>query len=338
MIPAWGPPRSLSPLKVTTSAPSRMASWTVGSPLRPNCERSRKEPLPRSSTTGMPRPRPSAASSPRVTSAVNPIMRVVAGVNSQQDGRAFGDGSFIIAQVSAVGAPHLPEDGPARAHDVRDAEGTPDFHELSPGHHHFFPRGQGVQDEENRPGVVVHHQGRLGAGEFPEDGFGVDVPRSPLSFRQVVFQVVVAAADGLEASRGFFGQEGPPEIGVDHDPRAVDDGLQGIVGHRFQPVKDEFHQVRRVEVHSLPRLPGDRGCVFSWHRGPGECFRGPGTGDDGSVRSRRLPFEAGCQPREGGRRNSWAVVSVMDLHPRLGLHLAASFPRAIRLYCILRDR
>ncbi len=35
MIPACGPPRSLSPLKVTTSAPDATDSWTVGSFINP---------------------------------------------------------------------------------------------------------------------------------------------------------------------------------------------------------------------------------------------------------------------------------------------------------------
>ena len=35
MIPAWGPPRSLSPLKVTTSAPLATDACTVGSFSRP---------------------------------------------------------------------------------------------------------------------------------------------------------------------------------------------------------------------------------------------------------------------------------------------------------------
>ena len=73
--PACGPPRSLSPEKVTTSAPAATVSGTVGSCGSPQGRRSRKQPEPRSSITGTPRARPSSASSAVVTLSVKPTTR-----------------------------------------------------------------------------------------------------------------------------------------------------------------------------------------------------------------------------------------------------------------------
>ena len=75
MIPAWGPPSSLSPLKVTTSAPAARQSRTVGSRSRPYRSRSIRQPLPRSSTTGRRCFFPSATSEARSASSVNPMIR-----------------------------------------------------------------------------------------------------------------------------------------------------------------------------------------------------------------------------------------------------------------------
>ncbi|MNF69469.1 hypothetical protein D3C84_513540 [compost metagenome] len=52
--PACGPPSSLSPLKVTMSAPSSRASRTVGSAGKPQRVKSSRLPLPRSSSNGSP--------------------------------------------------------------------------------------------------------------------------------------------------------------------------------------------------------------------------------------------------------------------------------------------
>ena len=52
MMPACGPPSSLSPLKVTRSAPAAMHSLGIGSFGRPNRVRSTSDPLPRSTASG----------------------------------------------------------------------------------------------------------------------------------------------------------------------------------------------------------------------------------------------------------------------------------------------
>jgi len=72
MMPAWGPPSTLSPLKHSTSEPCCRHEGTVHSPGMPWAARSKGTPEPMSTKTGMPNSLPSAASSPISTSSVNP--------------------------------------------------------------------------------------------------------------------------------------------------------------------------------------------------------------------------------------------------------------------------
>ena len=75
MIPACGPPRSLSPLTVTIPGPWANACRMVGVPGMPACAKSKTAPEPRSSITGIRSLSPRAARSAAVTSSVNPVMR-----------------------------------------------------------------------------------------------------------------------------------------------------------------------------------------------------------------------------------------------------------------------
>ena len=75
IIPACGPPSTLSPEKVTTSAPAATTERTVGSPGSPAAVKSRKLPLPRSSMSGRPCRCAMSASSSTGTSAWKPTTR-----------------------------------------------------------------------------------------------------------------------------------------------------------------------------------------------------------------------------------------------------------------------
>ena len=76
MMPACGPPSSLSPLKQTTSTPARTTPATDGSlAAAPQASPSQSgEPLPRSSTTGTLNRRASATRSSSDARSVNPSM------------------------------------------------------------------------------------------------------------------------------------------------------------------------------------------------------------------------------------------------------------------------
>jgi hypothetical protein len=75
MMPACGPPSSLSPEKHTTSSPAATASATLTAGGRPSARCSaagKRQPDPRSNIDSRPCARASAASSLAATSSVNP--------------------------------------------------------------------------------------------------------------------------------------------------------------------------------------------------------------------------------------------------------------------------
>ena len=79
MMPACGPPSSLSPLKVTMSAPAASVSRGVGSCGNPKRLRSVRAPLPRSTTNGTSRSWQRAARSDSLTAAVKPCISKLLG-------------------------------------------------------------------------------------------------------------------------------------------------------------------------------------------------------------------------------------------------------------------
>ena len=65
----------------------------------------------------------------------------------------------IVGEMGPIGCSHLPEQGSAPLHHIGNAEGPPDFDQFSPRDDHLSPLREGVEDEKNRPGVVVDHHG-----------------------------------------------------------------------------------------------------------------------------------------------------------------------------------
>ena len=76
-----------------------------------------------------------------------------------QQARAFVDGVAIVVDACAVGGAHFAQDGAGARHDVRDAEAVADFDQLAARDHHLAARGQFVQREPDRRGVVVDGDG-----------------------------------------------------------------------------------------------------------------------------------------------------------------------------------
>ena len=75
-----------------------------------------------------------------------------------------------------------------------------------PGDDHFFSGAQPGQHEKDRPGVVVHHQPRIGTGDFFQEPFHVITPVPPLAFGNVVFEGTVPVGHGQNRVPGLGGQ------------------------------------------------------------------------------------------------------------------------------------
>jgi len=120
------------------------------------------------------------------------------------------------------------EVGAGLRHDLRDAEAAADLDELAAGDDDLvLPRkDQRRQRQEQRRGVVVHGDGRLGAGDAPQQPFYVLVAAAALAGGEVELEVAVAVAHGRHRGDGLVRQGRAAEVGVDDDAGGVDDGPQ----------------------------------------------------------------------------------------------------------------
>ena len=208
-MPAWGPPISLSPLQVITSAPAATDSASVGSFSKPNWEKSMSGPAPTSSMT---------VKLVGLAQADQVFQRhfrreahdlVVAGMDAEDRGRAFVDRPLVIAEMGLVGRAHLDELCAGGGHDLGQAKGAADFDQLAAGDDHFLAGGHGIEDDRRGGGVVVDHGGGLGPGEQPEDLLDPLVPSRPLTAGHVDLQDREAGQFPADLPQGPCGQHGP---------------------------------------------------------------------------------------------------------------------------------
>ena len=150
MMPACGPPRSLSPEKKTRSAPAARLSWTVGSLPRPNWVVSSRQPLPRSSSSRRPRSWARDARSLRDGDSVKPMMRKLLVWTRRRAAVSAVIAACVVGEVGAVGRSHLDEAGAALGHDVGDAEAAADLDQLAAGDDDLAVGGQGGEHQARR--------------------------------------------------------------------------------------------------------------------------------------------------------------------------------------------
>ena len=150
----------------------------------------------------------------------------VAPVDGHDEGRPICDGRTVVVRFSVIGRSHPYESGSARGHDVRHAEGPSDFHQLSPGDDDFSVPRQGVQDQHDRGGVVVHHDGRFRSGQGAQQPGNQVVARTSLSRLGIDLQRAVSLDRVGHGPPRRIGQHGPSQTGVEDHARAVYGGCQ----------------------------------------------------------------------------------------------------------------
>src|SRR5660398_220782 len=99
----------------------------------------------------------------------------VGGVDTEEQGGPLRNSGLIVGYPRLVGGTHFHQVGSALAHYVRDAEGTPNLHQLSPGDYDLLSRGQLREQEQYCGGVVVDHHASFRAGETDQKGFNMFV-------------------------------------------------------------------------------------------------------------------------------------------------------------------
>ena len=138
--------------------------------------------------------------------------------------------------MGAVGGADLAQPAAGLAHDVGDAEGAADLHQLAARDHHLPPRRQGAQQQQHRGGVVVDREGGLGAGEVAEQRLEVGIALAAPAGPEVELEVGGAGRLGHRRQR-LRRQRGAAEIGVQH--RA------GQVQHRARAARVPGQPLRR---------------------------------------------------------------------------------------------
>ena len=160
---------------------------------------------------------------------------VVGGVHLEQHRGVGRDGALVIAQVRLVGGAHLDHVRVGVLHDVGDAEGAADLHELAAADHGALAGGELGQHDEHGGGVVVHGHGGFGAGEGAQKALAVVVAAAARHGLHVVLKRGIAGDDVVDGLHCLGCQGAATQVGVDDDARCVDDPAQRRLGQAEQP-------------------------------------------------------------------------------------------------------
>ena len=213
---------------------------------------------------------------------------------------APGDGPPVVVDPRPVGRSDLDEPGAALLQDVGDPEGTPDFDQLPPGHHHVLPGGEGVEREQDSAGGIPGD----GRGPSRKHGFEeaaeVFLAAPPGAGSEIELEIGVTARGAEDGLRGALRERRPPQIGVDdhaggvdHPPEVrpggpVEPRLHGRGEPRFRIAGEACRNGRRAhgpaEVRNLgPDRSGDEGSPEAVGEAP-EALRLEKPPDCGKLR------------------------------------------------------
>ncbi len=195
----------MSPLNVTMSAPSAMASRGVGSCGSPYASRSTSMPLPRSFEERqlvLVRDRRQFGFGHARGEAFD---LVIARVHLHQRRGARVDCLLVIARMRAIGRADFFQFAACARHDVRNAERAADLDQLAARDDHFLFGRERVQDEIDRRSVVVHDDGGFGARQTAAASASTWLSRSPRappprSNSRLTARVMAACAASAAAS------------------------------------------------------------------------------------------------------------------------------------------
>ena len=223
MKPACGPPSSLSPEKVTRSAPSATASATVGSRGRPKggeVDEGAGAEVVDERHAVRPGDRGELGGGHLLDEADDAVVR---GVDLEDQPGVGGKRGAVVAGVGAVGGADLDDARPGPRHDVGHPEGAADLDQLAARDDRLAALRQRVQGEEHGGGVVVDDGGVLGAGQLDEEVAQDRVALAALAAVEVELERERVAHRGHRGLDRLLGEEGAAEVGVEHGAGEVED-------------------------------------------------------------------------------------------------------------------
>ncbi len=166
------------------------------------------------------------------------------------------DRRLVVGEPGAIGGADLDQLDARRLQDLRDAEGAADLDQLAARDHRPAPGGQRGEREQQRRGVVVDHQRRLGAGHRPQQAVDPAVAISAPAGLEVELEIAV----GVEQRRQRLGdlrrQGRTAEVGVDQDAGGVEHPAQRspqlAAEPRLDPARQRLERRLEVEVAAAP--------------------------------------------------------------------------------------
>ena len=170
----------------------------------------------------------------------------------------------------------------------------PDLHQLTTRDESFLLGAESHQQEQDRTGVVVDDEGRLGAGQPGEQGLHVGLALAPRAGLQIVLEVAVAAGDAGDALDRALRQGRAAQVGVDHHSAQIGHSTKTRTRPRLQERGGFGDKRLRVATHSDLRFATfhDRVARLLDRRAYGLDDPGPGVqleqGSRGRVAHQRL--------------------------------------------------
>ena len=249
---------------------------------------------------------------------------VVAAMHFEQHRRARSDRFDIIVGMGAVGGTDFDEADSGALHDVGNAEGPADLHQLAARDYHLAPLGERIERQEHRRGVVVDHGGRLSPGELAHEFFHERIAVAPASALEVELQGGWSRHRLHHGAHRLVGEQRPAEVGVQHRSREIEDGAQPRPILRLQgfphPGSDCLGPDRLgCERPFLSLRPQCRQMDARSGQHPRTAVRREQGGEGGRGQQ---PFER----RDGARRNGFGTGVRRHANHSKGLALARTYP------------
>ena len=221
MMPACGPPRSLSPLNITMSragfdavAHERLDD-SVGGKID---EAAGAEVFDEREVCAL-RQRGEFLQRRLVGEAGDLEIRWV---DAEEHARFFGDGVFVVGEARAIRGPDFAQRRAALRHDFGDAEAVADFDELAARYEDFAVARKRCENEEDGGGAIVDDDGGFRAGEALEHPRGVNVALTARAGLKVVLEIGILRRGAAEFLDGGFRERGAAEISVENDASGID--------------------------------------------------------------------------------------------------------------------
>ena len=147
-------------------------------------------------------------------------------MDPQERGGLGADRALVVRGAGPVRRADLDHARARAGEDVGDPEAVADLDQLAARHDDLASLGERCEGEQDRRGVVVHDERRLGTREPPKRLDDVGLPRAALAGLEVELEVRVRPADLHHPLERGSRERRPAEVRVDDHAGRVEDPPQ----------------------------------------------------------------------------------------------------------------